>query len=484
GADGSLAVTFSFSATRGSGGSKGDICLDDIVLKDGPCSKEECIWGAWSKNSTSSCSVTCGGGILEETWQRTSTSGGPCSETDIEIRTIACSEEPCEIDCAWGEFSEWEGGNCTEDCKIVEQRIRYYGGDAECPADNETETRTVECTKSPCRRISCDFQSISACSFSNDISTGYLWREGNGQTATSFTGPDSDHTTGQESGKYIYLEASDVPREGEVRISTPVFESYGESCVTFWYHMKGYYMGTVNVYVEDESSSVFSLDEKVWSSFGHRGLLWNFAYIDIPNRSTFRIVFEGVRGSASNSDAAIDDVLIREGPCTVAGLGVSCDFEDQYLCGYSQSQEDTLEWSWETIATPTTSTGCSSDHTNGDGTGHYLYIEASNIQAGRRAELTSALSEFNPGDKKCLTWWYHMNGVNTGDLLVNADIASNKSTIATWSRSGAQGNTWLQGELTVSPGVDVTFSFSATRGSGGSKGDICLDDILLTDGEC
>ncbi|CAH1799698.1 unnamed protein product, partial [Owenia fusiformis] len=111
-------------------------------------------------------------------------------------------------------------------------------------------------------------------------------------------------------------------------------------------------------------------------------------------------------------------------------------FEDQYLCGYSQSQEDTLEWSWETIATPTSSTGCSSDHTNGDGTGHFLYIEASEVQAGSQAALTSPKSELSPGDRKCLTWWYHMNGVNTGDLLVNADIASNKSTIATWSRSG------------------------------------------------
>ncbi|CAH1799697.1 unnamed protein product, partial [Owenia fusiformis] len=284
----------------------------------------------WSKISTAPCSVTCGGGTQLETWERRYINEGEaCNGTEEDTRTATCNIETCP--CEWGEFSEWEGGNCTEDCLIIEQRTRNYGGGENCPSDTETETRTVECTKSPCRRVSCDFEPSSSCGYTDDSNTGNVWLANRGTTPTSYTGPDADHTSGESDGTYIYMEGNDMLSGAAIRIATPIFESYGTSCLSFWYHMKGYYIGSLSIYVEDEASSMFSLDQKVWSSFGHRGVLWNYAYIDIENRSSFRAVFEAIRGPAINSDIAIDDINIKEGPCEVTDNDVTCDFEDQYL---------------------------------------------------------------------------------------------------------------------------------------------------------
>ncbi|CAH1799700.1 unnamed protein product [Owenia fusiformis] len=389
-------------------------------------------------------------------------------------------------DCHWTEFSEWRVELCSRFCGGgvgEERRTRYSVGHSDCRV-RETQSRTVACSTRSCNRVFCDFDTQPLCGYVNDNTTGLLWKQSGGSTPTTHTGPGADHTSGLE-GKYIYMEASGTPSGGMFRISTPVFESYGESCLSFWYHMKGFYMGTINVYVEHSSRPMFSMDHKIWSTFGHRGSLWNFAYMNIPNKN-FRVVFEGVRGSDVNSDAAIDDVLIEEGACSIPSKSVTCDFEEAHLCGYVQSSDDDFDWSWETIATPTDKTGCDTDHTYGNGTGHYLYIEASQTQPRSRAAIASPVTKLNGGENRCLTWWYHMNGDDIADLEITASIHKTHIIIAQWQRTGAQGNFWIKGSLQISCSAksSVEFKFSATKGEGQSKGDICLDDISLVDGAC
>lgn len=52
-----------------------------------------------------------------------------------------------------------------------------------------------------------------------------------------------------------------------------------------------------------------------------------------------------------------------------------------------------------------------------------------------------------------------------------------------WELSGDQGNKWLSGQLPFYSSVDYILLLEAVHG-GGYKGDMGLDDISLTNGQC
>ena len=58
----------------------------------------------------------------------------------------------------------------------------------------------------------------------------------------------------------------------------------------------------------------------------------------------------------------------------------ACDF-DSDLCSFSQSREDNTDWTRQTRATPTSSTG-PGEAAQGS---HYIFLEASGLNQGDRA---------------------------------------------------------------------------------------------------
>ena len=53
-----------------------------------------------------------------------------------------------------------------------------------------------------------------------------------------------------------------------------------------------------------------------------------------------------------------------------------CTF-DFDLCGWKQDTKDDFDWTRNANSTYSTGTGPSFDHTDGSGSGHYVYVEAS-----------------------------------------------------------------------------------------------------------
>uniref|UniRef100_A0A3Q3DKG7 MAM domain containing glycosylphosphatidylinositol anchor 1 n=1 Tax=Hippocampus comes TaxID=109280 RepID=A0A3Q3DKG7_HIPCM len=193
----------------------------------------------------------------------------------------------------------------------------------------EYVSRTIHCTLCFFPHINtpdhvCGFEDERICGFSQDRSDVFDWTRQNHLTQnpkrSANTGPETDRS-GTKEGYYMYIEASRPRVQGDkARLLSPLFnvttvrgpKGSGRVpyCVSFYYHMKGKHIGTLNVLLKIRS--IASMDSMLWTKSGHQGPDWKKAYFDISPSGPFQIVFEGIRGKGFEGDIAIDDVI-----CTV-----------------------------------------------------------------------------------------------------------------------------------------------------------------------
>ncbi|KAM6942984.1 MAM domain-containing glycosylphosphatidylinositol anchor protein 1 [Xenentodon cancila] len=173
----------------------------------------------------------------------------------------------------------------------------------------------------------CGFEDERICGFSQDRSDVFDWTRQNNLTnnpkRSANTGPETDRS-GTKEGYYMYIEASRPRAQGDkARLLSPLFNVSSVRgpkgsgrvpyCVSFYYHMKGKHIGTLNVLLRVRS--IAPVDTVAWTKSGEQGLDWRKASIDISPTGPFQIVFEGIRGANFEGDIAIDDVSITIGKC-------------------------------------------------------------------------------------------------------------------------------------------------------------------------
>ncbi|KAK1172074.1 MAM and LDL-receptor class A domain-containing protein 2-like isoform X2 [Acipenser oxyrinchus oxyrinchus] len=324
----------------------------------------------------------------------------------------------------------------------------------------------------------CDFEE-NDCNWIQATDDDCDWARGFGRTPNSDTGPSFDHTTNTATGYYLYLKNSNQHRPGQIaRISTPEYSAGSDRCLQFWYHMYGAGIGTLNVYKHDVSTANQSV---LFSQQGNQGVLWRFAQASLyqSDSSPFRITFEGITGATVQGDMALDDILVSNGSCIPPGF---CDFEIN-LCGWTNIEVvDEGDWLRSKGASPNMNTGPSVDHTTDSGQGYYIYVDHSQGYPGDRSMLVSEIFPSAVGGR-CLTFWYHMYGQDIGTLTLysnNRTLHESGNTYGDliWSKSGSQGNAWLQGIATVDFLEPYWFIFVYIKGTGLS-GDVAIDDIEL-----
>lgn len=72
-----------------------------------------------------------------------------------------------------------------------------------------------------------------------------------------------------------------------------------------------------------------------------------------------------------------------------------------------------------------------------------MYIEVSSVNTGARAKLLSpALTPIS----KCVSFYYHMYGIDIGTLNVYVKRNDSGSLDKVWTLSRQQGNEWRQGQ--------------------------------------
>lgn len=156
----------------------------------------------------------------------------------------------------------------------------------------------------------CNFES-GLCTWTQAKDDQFDWTRVRGSTGTLNTGPTSDHTTG--SGYYIYIETSSPRRVNDTaRIISQPINVNTTMCLSFWYHMYGTSVRTLNVYTKVGGS----LSPPVWSRTGTRSNKWYQASVDVQSSRSYQIVFEGVRGTSYRGDIALDDISVSMGSCS------------------------------------------------------------------------------------------------------------------------------------------------------------------------
>ncbi|GFO50662.1 MAM and LDL-receptor class a domain-containing protein 1 [Plakobranchus ocellatus] len=143
---------------------------------------------------------------------------------------------------------------------------------------------------------------------------------------------------------------------------------------------------------------------------------------------------------------------------SVCGQGVlpscvlGCDFESP--CPLSQRPSNTLKWTLHSGQTGSTGTGPNNDHTIGNSTGHYVFIEASRQRQSDTAILYSPSIVEEPGCSFLLSFYYSMYGADIGTLSVKMTGSQNDI----WSLTGEQSNQWLKATIPLSvPKTNSTF---------------------------
>ncbi|XP_063039818.1 MAM domain-containing glycosylphosphatidylinositol anchor protein 1 [Engraulis encrasicolus] len=173
----------------------------------------------------------------------------------------------------------------------------------------------------------CGFEDRNICGFTQDRGDTFDWTRQNhlsqNPKRSPNTGPEMDRS-GTKEGYYMFIETSRPRVKGDTaRLVSPLYNvtlSRGPTgvtrlpyCISFYYHMKGKHIGTLNLL--QRAKSIATVDTLVWSRSGSQGPNWIKANCVITPSGPFQVVFEGIRGDGYEGDIAIDDVSVTKGRC-------------------------------------------------------------------------------------------------------------------------------------------------------------------------
>ncbi|CAF4840990.1 unnamed protein product, partial [Rotaria sp. Silwood1] len=155
----------------------------------------------------------------------------------------------------------------------------------------------------------CNFEQNTSCLWTNDRKQKLKWSFGSGRTASMNTGPSTDYTTHSINGTYIYLETSDGNFGDRALFISPLYRKSSKMCkFTFWYHMFGDTINTLNIYVRSGG-----IDTLIWSLQGNQGDKWLQGIAQLPTcASEFNILVEGIRGTSFTGDIALDEFRFEQ----------------------------------------------------------------------------------------------------------------------------------------------------------------------------
>ncbi|XP_031553545.1 uncharacterized protein LOC116290605 isoform X2 [Actinia tenebrosa] len=159
----------------------------------------------------------------------------------------------------------------------------------------------------------CNFE-YGKCGYTNGDSSEseFDWTRKRGATSSSGTGPSADVSG---SGYYMYIEVSSGVTGARAKLLSPMLPA-SSKCVSFYYHMFGSDIGTLNVYVQrNDSRSIV----KVWTLSKQQGDEWlqGQAPLNVTGNETVKVIFEGVRGKEFKGDIAIDSITVLNTTCAV-----------------------------------------------------------------------------------------------------------------------------------------------------------------------
>ncbi|OWF45479.1 Zinc metalloproteinase nas-6 [Mizuhopecten yessoensis] len=290
----------------------------------------------------------------------------------IKIRKLYnCDKKECENP------GVLKNGGISKDDISIGSRITYkcndgfvlIGPSERICTDNGTWTGDTPVCLDPTKGNYhyCNFDNSSVCGWHGN------WTWTSFPTPLQHTGPTWDHTWDSSIGAFVYARGEVLQEHNTLHIISPAVPNRNvDYCLTFTSSMHGEMMGILNV------SSISCGDTVQLQSWqGDQGDRWNRIKLEVKLAcvsESFQIAFEAGKGQSTESDIAIDDVLI--GDCTT----IQSFLEDQEfnaegtksnycnftatLCKWIQSSDDDFDWILQSGPTRTFGTGPDCDRTN------------------------------------------------------------------------------------------------------------------------
>ncbi|PVD31755.1 hypothetical protein C0Q70_07173 [Pomacea canaliculata] len=169
-------------------------------------------------------------------------------------------------------------------------------------------------------------------------------------------------------------------------------------------------------------------------------------------------------------------------------VSVTCDFEDPFICGYSQnasSEEKAYRWSREKGGPLNFGTGPDRDRT-GNSSAYYMMANGENGKAHDYVALQSR--SFLSNGSTSLAFYYHAYNIFhqfdiTGTLaLVTKDHVTG-SEVVQWQLRADGNSTWRSACVQLPASNSLSVTFVASRGKA-QRADLALDDVTLLDKSC
>ncbi|KAK2170566.1 hypothetical protein LSH36_2g14112 [Paralvinella palmiformis] len=159
------------------------------------------------------------------------------------------------------------------------------------------------CKMSATLMWSCSFEEMDNCLVEDDREADFTWRVSNKATPSRHTGPDSAYS-GQY---YTFIEASSPRRYGDRAVMYLPFTAGGTFCLSFYYHMFGFHVGVLDVFVLEDGKEEIIL----WRMAGQKGRDWLFAEVVLNLHTNDKIGIRGTRGEEFSGDIGLDLLRIR-----------------------------------------------------------------------------------------------------------------------------------------------------------------------------
>uniref|UniRef100_A0A674GFT9 MAM and LDL receptor class A domain containing 1 n=1 Tax=Taeniopygia guttata TaxID=59729 RepID=A0A674GFT9_TAEGU len=406
-------------------------------------------------------------------------------------------------------------GSCSHGHRQC-QNGKCYRPEQSCDFEDNCGDNTDE---SECG-TSCTFEN-GRCGWQNSLADNFHWVLG--VSSPQSLRPPRDHTLGNRTGHFLYLEATAMSLINEkAHVKSSIWKESSGTCVmSFWYFKSSKAMGHIQVLIKTDDGIV-----KIWSESGTHGDEWNKVELHLGKLRNFEIIFEGIRTRDLGGGAAIDDIEFHN--CTTTGenprecpaltdfvcgdknciesqlicdykpdcedlsdeadcsyytsIPGSCNFETQdqewtTVCGLTQDTTDDFDWNISNGAV-TGQTDPHTDHTPGKGQ-RFLYVNSSTQKEGNRARITT--TKFFPaslGVCRVRFWFWMFPSRETGVLKVYT-VEEHGMDILMWSSSRNEENKWMYGSVALSSNSLFRVAFEAEVGWS-QPTEFALDDISFT----
>nr|CBN82054.1 MAM and LDL-receptor class A domain-containing protein [Dicentrarchus labrax] len=347
---------------------------------------------------------------------------------------------------------------------------------------------------------SCSFEN-GRCGWKSSLADNFDWTLGVGSIKS--IRPPYDHTLMDESGHFVYLEATPVGLKGDkAHLRSSVWKESSAICkLSFWYYISHKASGTIRLLIKSISTLVLNVMvakaqtllnqtlptendlREVWNKTGHQGNKWNRAEIPLRKLRNFEVIFEGIRSRDVSGGAALDDLeFIDCAPKPMEHFPGACNFnfdESQWeeTCKLSQDTDDDFDWRiGHRRETP--GTGPHTDHSVGGGR-NFLFIHSATQREGDVARVTTR-NPFPASIGQChLRFWFYMYGSDRMGTLKVYTVGPTGTSLLMWATTGNHGNQWTYANVILSNPAPFRVTFQAVVG-GDMWTDIALDDISYT----